>query len=176
MRYVSIFCFLFFNHSVAAFELFGVTVNNINRVELREVIRNSGADVIREAGDDNWYDEYDMSLNFEPSKKMFVAYDKASGNFAFLEYHLPYNYYRSMLARLKLKYGKPKIEYGQFESDAKFLWNVDGIEILLQQDWAGNVSRLVYSQKENLTLLNQAYQQSVNAKRIEKLQENSQYF
>jgi len=167
---------LFANFNVAAFELFGVTVNAIDRVKLREAIRNSGAEVVREAGDDNWYDVYDMTTNFKQSKRLYVAYEKANAQFAFAEYHLPYAYFDTMLTRLKFKYGKPAVKYGTFESDTKYQWLVDGINILLQLDWAKNVSRLQYTQNNNLAVLQQAYQQSRVKKFTDSLELNKSYF
>lgn len=176
MRLVLIFILLLSSQTVCAFELFGVAINNINRQQLREAIRNSGADVIREAGDDNWYDVYDMSLNFKQSKQLFVAYEKANGDFAFVEYHLPYSYFSTMLKRLKGKYGKPNIRYGTFQSDTKYSWNVDGIEIVLQQDWKQSLSRLVYSQKEKLALVQRAYRESKALKASKLLQLDASYY
>ncbi len=159
-----------------SFELFGVVINNINRLELREAIRKSGAEVIREAGDDNWYDLYNMSLNFKQSKQLFVAYDKTNGDFAFAEYNLDYSYFNTMLNRLKGKYGKPTVRYGTFQSDAKFIWNVDGIDISLQQDWGKSISRLVYSQKEKLLAVQLAYRQTQAQKASKLLQLDASYY
>lgn len=176
MRLILIFFLLLTSHSVFAFELFGVAVNNINRQQLRDAIRKAGAEVIREAGDDNWYDVYDISATFKQSKNLYVAYDKASGNFAFAEYHLPYAYFNTMLNRLKRKYGKPTVRYGVFESDARYAWNVDAIDIVLQQDWGKNISRLVYSQKQNLTRVQLAYRQSEAAKSLKLLELDASYY
>lgn len=176
MRLILILFLLLSSHSVLAFELFGVAINSINRVQLRDAIRNGGAEVVREAGDDNWYDVYDMSVNFKQSKQLFVAYEKVSGNFAFAEYHLPYGYFNTMLLRLKAKYGKPTIEYGKFQSDAKFTWNVDGIDIMLKQDWNNNLSQLIYSKKEQLGIVQQAYRKSEAVKRSELLQLSASYY
>lgn len=176
MRLILIFILWLPSYAVMSFELFGVAINNINRVELREAIRNSGAEVVREAGDDNWYDVYNMSLNFKQSKQLFVAYDKANGDLAFVEYHLSYDYFKTMLNRLKGKYGKPNVQYGTFQSDAKFIWNVDGIDISLQQDWSKSISRLVYSQKEKLLALQLAYRQTQAEKASKLLQLDASYY
>lgn len=148
-----------FSSTLPAFELFGININETDRNKLRDVIRNSGANVVREAGDDNWYDIYDMSASFTQGKRLFVGYEKAAGKFAFAEYQLPFDYFNMMLLRLKAKYGEPKIRYGRYESDKQYLWQVDGIDISFRQEWAKNISRLVYSSAENLQALQQAYQQ-----------------
>lgn len=142
-----------------AFDLFGVAIDNINRVAFRAAINDSGAVVVREAGDDNWYDIYDLSANFKQSKQLFVAYEKTSGNFAFAEYHLPYRYLAGMLQRMRAKYGKPVLKYGTYESDTEYRWQIDSINIVLLQDWEKNITRLVYSRSDNLQALQQAYQQ-----------------
>lgn len=176
MRLILIFILCLPSFAAMSFELFGVAINNINRVELREAIRKSGAEVIREAGDDNWYDVYNMSLNFKQSKQLFVAYDKTNGDLAFVEYHLSYSYFNTMLNRLKGKYGKPTVRYGTFQSDAKFIWNVDGIDITLQQDWGKSISRLVYSQKEKLLTVQLAYRQTQAQKASKLLQLDASYY
>lgn len=175
-RLFLIICLLLQPFTAMAFDLFGVNINTTNRVAMREVIRNSGANVVREAGEDNWYDIYDMSATFKQSKRLFVGYDKATTRFAFAEYRLPYDYFKTMLRRLQAKYGEAKKQYGQFESDLKYIWVVDGINIELQQNWHQNHTRLLYSQPQNLLALKQAYQQSKLAAFNESLQTDEPYF
>lgn len=176
MRKLIFIYLLLTSSTVSAFELFGVTLNNINRVQLREAINNSGAEIIREAGDENWFDIYGMKANFKQSQKMFVGYNKANASFAFLEYHLPYHYLPTMLKRMQAKYGNSTRRYGTFQSDIKHQWLIDGIKIELSYDWHRNVSRLVYTQDDNLQALQQAYQQNLEQKRLEKLDINVSYF
>ncbi|MDH5517925.1 MAG: hypothetical protein OEY36_08950 [Gammaproteobacteria bacterium] len=159
-----------------AFELFGVNINQINRVDLRLAIRDSGAEVVREAGDDNWYDVYDMTSNFKQSKFLFVAYEKTTATFAFAEYHLPYDYFRSMLLRLTLKYGKPRVRYGNFESENRHYWTVDGIKIEITQNWNKNLTRLIYTQPEKLLPLQQAYRQEELLKLSKLLNVDGSYY
>ena len=176
MRWFFIVFLTLLSHSVLALELFGVTVNNINREQLREAIRNTGAEVIREAGDDNWYDIYNMAVNFKQSKQLLVGYEKINGNLAFIEYHLPYQNLSSMLKRLQLKYGKETQEYGRFESDTRFVWNVDGIRIELSQNWEKNIGQLIYSQPASLEILQSSYQQAENEKLALQLNAESIYY
>lgn len=177
MQRIFFILILLFNVSAAqAFDLFGTNINNESRNTLREVIRNNGAEVIREAGEDNWFDIYDMSAGFKQSKRLFVGYDKETARFAFAEYQLKYDYFHTMLLRLKAKYGNPEIRYGMFESDKKHIWQIDGIEIQLTQDWGLNVSRLIYSVPENLRVLRQAYRQSQTDDFTRSLEINSTYY
>lgn len=159
-----------------AFELFGVTINEISRLELRAAIRDTGAVVVREAGDENWYDVYDMSSNFKQSKFLFVAYEKTTASFAFAEYQLPYDYFRRMLARLKLKYGKPRVKYGSFESENRHFWVIDGINIELTQNWNKHTTRLVYTQPAKLAILQQAYQNDEMLKLSKLLNVDGSYY
>ncbi|MDH5425917.1 MAG: hypothetical protein OEY29_13060 [Gammaproteobacteria bacterium] len=163
-------------HSAAAFELFGVVINTAQRQQIRDAIRNSGAEVIREAGEENLYDVYDMSAEFRQSKRLYVAYEKTAGGFAFAEYQLPYAYLNTMLKRLRLKYGQPKINYGTYESDTKYLWNVDGVDILLTQEWDKNISRLVYSQQQQLLQVQQLFRQTEEARQLKALELERSYF
>jgi len=167
---------LMFSSSLPAFELFGTNINNTDRNKLRDVIRNSGANVVREAGDDNWYDIYDMSANFAQGKRLFVGYEKVAGKFAFAEYQLPFDYFNTMLLRLKAKYGEPKIRYGRYESDMQYVWQVDGIDINFKQEWAGNISRLIYSSAQSLQALQLGYQQFKAGKFSESLKVNESYY
>jgi len=159
-----------------AFELFGTNINNTDRDQLRGIIRNTGANVVREAGDDNWYDIYDMSAKFEQGKRLFVGYEKTAGRFAFAEYQLPYDYFDMMLLRLKAKYGEPVVRYGRYDSDKLYAWNIDGIDIRFTQDWNRNISQLVYSQPENLIALKQGYQQFKAGQFSESLKTKETYF
>jgi hypothetical protein len=167
---------LLLSPAVQALELFGVTVDNINRVQLREALGKVGAVIIREAGDDNWFDIYDVSAGFNPSKTLFVGYDKTSGNFAFAEYQLPFNYFTAMLQQMKFKYGKPVTKYGQYESDKRYIWQIGAIKVELLQDWHKNISRLVYTQEDNLQLLQSAYQQEQQQKFKVKMAVNNLYY
>ena len=159
-----------------AVELFGVKLNNINRQQLREAINNSGAEIIREAGDDNWFDIYNLSSQFAQCKQLFVGYDKTTATFAFAEYQLPYDYLPTMLKRLQAKYGAAEVRGGTFASDRKYQWLIDGVNITLQYDWSRNISRLVYSQQPNLQQLQQAYQQDQRDQARKKLDINANYF
>lgn len=159
-RILLTFCALVVSFSSSGFELFGVNVATTNRSAFREVIRNSGAEVIREAGDDNWYDIYNLSATFKASRRLFVGYDKQTTRFAFAEYQLPYDYFNTMLLRLQAKYGQSKKQYGEFSSDTQHRWLIDGIDIVLQQDWHQNKTRLLYSLPPNLANLQKDYRQS----------------
>jgi len=175
-RFLMILSLMLLPLSVQALDLFATNINNTDRAAFREVIRNTGAKVIREAGDDNWFDIYDMSAIFKQSKRFFVGYDKATGRFAFAEYQLSYDYFNTMLLRLQAKYGEAKITYGVFESDKKYGWVVDGINIELQQQWSKNRTRLSYNQPQNLLALQQAYRQFKAAAFAESLKTNEPYF
>lgn len=176
MRFCLITILFLVSPAALAFDLFGVAIDNINRVQLREAINNSGAVVVREAGDDNWYDIYDLSASFIQSRQLFVAYEKAGGNFAFAEYHLPYAYLTEMLQRMQAKYGKPVLKYGQFESDTEYRWQIDNINIVLVQSWEKNITRLVYSRADNLQALQQAYQQDLQQKLTAAMGINDTYY
>lgn len=163
--------------NVMALELFGVVLSQTtSRTELRNAVKNSGAEVVREAGDDNWFDIYNHAAVFEQSQKLYIGYDKQSTNFAFAEYQLPYEYIQVMLQRLEAKYGKAERRYATFDSDIRYLWLIDGVEVSLQQDWHAGVSRLQYSVQENLQRLQQAFQQSKDEAAKQQLNTNVNYF
>ena len=160
----------------SALELFGVILTESNRIQLREAINKSGAEIIREAGDDNWFDIYNMNANFKESQQLFVGYDKNTAAFAFAEYQMKYHYLPKMLQRMQAKYGKARKKYGTFESDTRYTWQVNGIDIELSYDWNNNVSRLMYKQANNLQALQQAYRQDLRNKNLEKLNIDASYF
>ncbi len=175
-RFLVIMSLVLLPVSVQALDLFATNINNTDRVAFREVIRNTGANVIREAGEDNWFDVYDLSASFKQSKRFFVGYDKTSGRFAFAEHQLSYDYFSTMFLRLKAKYGEAKKTFGQFESDLKYSWVVDGITIELQQQWAKNHTRLSYIHPQNLQALQQAYDQFKATAFAESLKTDEPYF
>lgn len=166
---------LYLPHTLA-FDLFGVNVMETGRDQIRDAIRTSGAVVIREAGEGNWFDIYDMSRVFKQSKKMFVAYDKNSGQFAFAEYQLPYDYVDTMLSRLTLKYGKPELKNGMFHSDTQYHWTIDGVAIALYRNWQANFGTLMYSAPDVLVKLQQDYTQSRRDELNKTLQNETSYY
>jgi len=45
---------------VVALELFGVSLTSTNRTELRSAVKAAGVRLIREGGENNWFDVYDI--------------------------------------------------------------------------------------------------------------------
>lgn len=173
--FLMIYC-LFMTCTAQGFELFGVNLVTTDRAAFREVIKNSGAEVIREAGDDNWYDIYNLSARFKESRRLFVGYNKQTTALAFAEYQLPYDYLMTMLQRMRAKYGAEKKTYGRFASDTQYRWVIDGVNIVLMQDWHSNQTRLIYSLPGNLAALRQDYRQSKTEEFTKALNINENYF
>ena len=150
-----------------ALELFGIPVITAQRDQIRKAIRENGAQIIREAGNQNFYDIYDSRTVLQPSRRLYVGYDKQTGRFAFAEYELPYAYLDIMLLRLRTKYSEPEKVDTLFASDQKFVWRLEGAVIYLFRDWNANVTRLIYSQPEALASLQKTHNELQAGKQLE---------
>lgn len=136
-----------------ALELFGVSLETTSRDELREAARNAGLVLIREGGEDNWFDIYDSTSVFPGSVHFYLGFVKQDQSFAFAEYEFRGLKMNSLLRRLSSKYGEPEIEAGRFVSDNRYRWQRDGIKIELTSDWRNYKTRLVYIEPANMAAL-----------------------
>lgn len=127
-----------------ALELFGVTLESSNRDQLREAAKEAGMTLIREGGDDIWFDIYDSSTVLTGSVHFYLGFIKRDQRFAFAEYEFRGFNSKSMLQRLSARYGAPEVRRGKFLSDRSYRWQRDGIEIRLASDWQLYRTRLSY--------------------------------
>ncbi|MCP4877054.1 MAG: hypothetical protein GY896_16480 [Gammaproteobacteria bacterium] len=147
---------------VAALELFGVDLESTNRDELRGAVKNAGVVLVREGGEDDWYDVYDSSSVLSGSRHLYLGFVRRDQGFAFAEYEFNGLNSKSLLRELNAKYGVAKVHAGRFVSDRRYLWLRDGIEIELASDWQNYKLRLSYINPENLADL-RAEQSGANA-------------
>ena len=133
-----------------ALELFGVMLESTSRDELREAVKNAGLVLIREGGEDNWFDIYDSTTVLVGSMHFYLGFVKQDQRFAFAEYEFSGFTSKSLLPRLKRKYGEPAVEGGRFVSDHVYRWQRDGIDIELSSDWSNYKTRLIYINPVNM--------------------------
>lgn len=127
-----------------ALELFGVALESSSRDQLREAAREAGLVLIREGGEDNWFDIYDSSAVLAGSVHFYLGFIKQDQRFAFAEYEFRGLNSKSMLRRLSARYGAPQVQGGKFLSDRSYRWQRDGVEIRLASDWQLYRTRLSY--------------------------------
>ncbi len=151
--YLFTICFCVWTPSATALELFGVVLESTNRDELREAAKNAGLELIREGGEDNWFDIYDSRTVLAGSVHFYLGFVKQDQRFAFAEYEFSGFRSQSLLPRLKRKYGDPVVEGGRYVSDATYRWRRDGIEIELSSDWSNYKTRLIYVNPVNMAAL-----------------------
>ena len=133
-----------------ALELFGVSLESSNRDELREAAKQAGLTLIREGGEDNWFDLYDSSTVLPGSSRFYLGFVKQNQGFAFAEYEFHGLNTGRMLGDLVRKYGAAEVREGRFVSDRSFHWQRDGIRIDLVSDWHLYKTRLIYTHPANL--------------------------
>ncbi|MFT5219772.1 MAG: hypothetical protein ACI9LO_000567 [Planctomycetota bacterium] len=137
-----LFCFL--SSPAIALELFGVNLESTNSGELRNAAKQAGVVLVKESGDDTWFDVYDSSTVLEGSTLLYLGFVKNSQQFAFAEYEFPGVDTRLLLAKLTRKYGKAAISAGRFISDKRYRWDQDGIAIELRSEWQNYKTHIIY--------------------------------
>jgi len=137
----------------AALELFGVQLESAARDELRNAARGAGLVLIREGGEENWFDLYDSSAVLEGSRRFYLGFVKQDQRFAFAEYEFIGLQHKRILQNLTRKYGPAEVQGGRFASDHRYRWRRDGIQIELSSDWQNYRTRLIYTDPENMAAL-----------------------
>lgn len=136
-----------------ALELFGLDIEKSRQIELRNAAKQAGVKLIRESGDDIWFDSYDSSAVLPLSRRLYLGFVKQDKRFAFAEYEFVGFGHAQILRSLNQKYGPPEIINGTYISDRKYRWNLDGIEIELNIDWSNFRTRLTYIEPEAFAAL-----------------------
>jgi hypothetical protein len=172
-----ILTFVLFSGSLnAAITLFGQDLNRANRDEMRSAVRKAGAVLIKEAGKDGYFDEYGSGKILKGSSKLYLGYVKKSNSLAFVEYQFNGLNHPELIQKLTKKYGKPKTTRAKFQSDRRYQWTLDGVKVLIYQDWALYKTRLIYFLPQNLTTLRQEYQQSKASPPDSRLKDSEQVY
>lgn len=144
---------------VAAVELFGVQLQTTNRDELRGAVQQSGATLISEGNDEQWFDVYDSSTLLPGSRRLYLGFVRSNGAFSFAEYEFPGLVTDRLLSMMEGKYGPAnEVRKGRFLSDQRFIWSRDDLNIELFSDWSNYRVLLSYQNASNLLQL-QAEQQ-----------------
>lgn len=139
--------------SAHAAELFGIDLAQASRDQLRTAVRQSGVSLIREAGEDEFFDVYDSQALLPGSSRLYLGFVKSDQRFAFAEYEFSGLRQPLMLQKLRLKYGEPQRINGKYLSDQRYNWSNGEIQISLSVDWENHKTRLLYYQLSALTEL-----------------------
>ena len=142
-----------FSSPAQALELFGVELESTSRDELRNAVKQAGVVLIREGGEDEWFDVYDSSSVLDGSSRLYLGFVKQNQQFAFAEYEFNGVNPSPVLRNLTGKYGAAKVRRGRFMSDKIYRWQLDGVEIRLSSDWQNYKVRLSYVIPANLASL-----------------------
>ena len=128
-----------------AAELFGVRLQDAKRDELRNALKNSGVELIREGGEGIFFDVYDSQQALAGSQHLYLGFVKQDRTFAFAEYSFNGRKQPLLLQKLIAKYGKPRQKPGKFLSDHAYSW--------LYNDWYNYQTRLTYFSADRLDQL-----------------------
>jgi len=139
--------------AATALELFGVELASSDRDGLRAAVKQAGVKLIREGGDEVFFDVYDSAAVLDGSSRLYLGFVRASRQFAFAEYEFNGVDTRIMLDRLRARYGDAEVRHGRYITDRSYRWNRDGIEIRLRSDWQNYRVRLSYTHPQNLAAL-----------------------
>ena len=149
----------------SAVELFGVDLASAQRDTLRQAVRQAGAELISEAGDNDFFDAYRSDTLLADSRRLYLGFVKADGAFAFAEYEFPQLRNPRMLRKLTERYGPPERISGKFLTDTEYRWRQPPVEITLRQDWPAHALRLIYARPDQLARL-QAERSAAEAARM----------
>jgi hypothetical protein len=141
---ILVFCFSMYCSVNWAVSLFGINLAEATTDNLRNAAKLAGVVLIREGGQDNWFDSYDSSVVFPGSTFLYLGFIKKDKRLAFAEYEFSGRPQSRTLMLLSLKYGQPQVKSGKFLSDHKYQWNIDTVEINYYFDWHRNKTRLTY--------------------------------
>ena len=157
---------LLFVSGVSGLSLFSIDLNNATRQDLRTAVKNSGIELVSEAGDDTFFDHYEADALIPGAQNLYLGFVKETGQWAFIEYDFPGLRQDHVLQLLRVKYGEPGRSGADFISDTAYRWDVDGVEIILYHDWSASRSRLIYRNPANLVQLQREYQQHGQKKQV----------
>lgn len=156
---INMLCFwLAWPLSVQAVTLFGQDLAQSQRAELRNAVKQAGAELLQEAGDGQFFDRYGSQSLLPGSDLLYLGFVKADQSFAFAEYEFHGFKHPDMVRKLEERYGKPQSGKKQFLSDTVLQWQQGEIEILWFIDWANFKARLQYRHAANLARLQQEQQ------------------
>ncbi len=156
---ISLFALIIFSSPVFAVSLFGVDLQQATRDTMRNAVKQNGAILVKEAGKDGFFDEYDSQKLLPGSSRLYLGYEKKDNQIAFAEYTFDGLDQSGLLKMLTAKYGKPQKTRAKYHSDAQYKWQADGVQIWLYQDWSRYKVRLMYGLPAKLSALRHDYQQ-----------------
>lgn len=136
-----------------AVELFGVSLSQSTQDQLRNAVKQAGAELVKEAGRDGFFDVYDSGKILPGSSRLYLGYVKKTGKFAFAEYEFNGLLKPGLVGQLEARYGKPELVKGRFFSDVTYRWKANDINIMLYADWLKYKTRLDYSDETALQQL-----------------------
>jgi hypothetical protein len=138
-------------------KLFGVTIRNISRADLRAVIKKQGA-ADKSEDDNKWGDSYASETILSGSSVLSVRYTN-DDHFSIATYTFPGFMDTELVVKVKemveSKYGAPGQSSGNSGlGEVSYHWNLkDGIQIYVYRGWPDTTTRLEYTDPENYHIM-----------------------
>ncbi|MEM6986439.1 MAG: hypothetical protein AAF499_07845 [Pseudomonadota bacterium] len=170
MKHLLLLVLLLFGSAANAAELFGVPLASADKGNLGFAVQRAGA-TLMQTERNQVYEVFDSRKVLDASFKLYLGFDVQNGKFGFAEYHLYRLAHGAMLKRLTDKYGDPAVDGGEFLTDQRYRWQVNGIDISLQKTHGCMCSRLVYSEPETHKIVKQQHAQVQQQRADEVVQE-----
>jgi len=132
--------------SAEGIELFGTTLRNAQRTQMRQVLKQNGMTATREL-DQYWYDQYDARGVLKEATEFSVGY--VGGRFGEAMYtfpsHLDTDQVRRIIEMVSVKYGKPTTVNGRYNrGTVTATWKMkQGMEVIVQRGWPSTTTNLI---------------------------------
>ena len=162
-------------------ELFGVTLKNATRDQLRQAFKQNGLKVTRE--DNNyWVDAYNAEGVLDGASKFQAGYVSASGKFAFAQYtfsgFMDTQLVGKVINMVSTKYGRPASQQGNYglgEVSAK--WNMgQDMQVVVSRGWPDTTTFLEFVDLSARRQMNAEIDAEKNAQVTQKAKSQSKAF
>jgi hypothetical protein len=130
-------------------ELFGITLKNADREQLRQAFKQNGMKAVRE---DKlyWVDTYNAEGVLEGASEFSAGYVSATGKFAFAEYKfagfMDTQLVGKVISMVSVKYGRPSAQSGDYGlGPVTATWNIgQDMKIEVSRSWPDTTALLKF--------------------------------
>lgn len=162
-------------------DLFGVTLKNAGREELRGVFKRNGLKATRE---DNryWVDNYDAKGVLDDASEFSCGYVSATDKFAYAQYTFPAFMDEQLVAKViqlvSSKYGKPSSQSGNIRlGPVTAKWQLpQGMQIEVSRGWPDTTTYLKFLDPTTFRLMQAEIEKERNAQVNQKARAQNQAF
>lgn len=139
--------------------LFGVSLKNASRDQIREAVKKNGMRAIREDLS-YWVDVYDPNDVLENATEFEAGYVSKTGKFAYAKYtfqsFMDTRLVENVVNMVSKKYGMPSTKSGNYNlGRVSAQWNLnDGMQIDVYRGWPDTTTYLTYKDTNNYFEMN----------------------